>query len=197
MNAAAWNGGARPFAIGSKKLGMWLFVVSDSLTFAALLVAYTYLRMASPSWPKPFQFSPGIIFVSMMTFVLLSSSLTMVTAVQAMQKGDRRTAARWIFATVACGVGFIVLHAMEWSHLLKESWSEPLFGATFFTITGLHMTHVAVGAIYLSVIGAGVFRGKFTEEDVEVSGLYWHFVDLVWMFIFPLIYLMSVKGAQA
>jgi cytochrome c oxidase subunit 3 len=197
MNAAAWNGGARPFAIGSKKLGMWLFVVSDSLTFAALLVAYTYLRMASPSWPKPFQFSPGILYAGMMTFVLLSSSLTMVTAVRAMQNGDRRAAGRWIFATVACGVGFIVLHAMEWSHLLKESWSEPLFGATFFTITGLHMTHVAVGAIYLSVIGAGVFRGKFTEEDVEVSGLYWHFVDLVWMFIFPLIYLLSVKVAQA
>jgi cytochrome c oxidase subunit III len=190
------DGGARPFAIGSKKLGMWLFILSDALTFATLLVVYTYLRMATPSWPMPFQFSPGILFASLMTFVLLSSSLTMVTAVHAMQNGDRRAAARWIFATTACGVGFILLHAMEWSRLLKETWSEPLFGATFFTITGLHMTHVAVGAIYLSIIGGGVLRGKFTLEDVEVSGLYWHFVDLVWMFIFPLIYLMSVKGGQ-
>lgn len=197
MNVVAWNGGARPFAIGSKKLGMWLFVVSDSLTFATMLVVYTYLRMATPSWPLPFRFSPSILFASVMTFVLLSSSLTMVTAVHAMQKGDRRAAARWIFITAACGVGFIVLHAMEWARMLQETWSEPLFGATFFTITGLHMTHVAVGAIYLCIIGAGVLRGKFTDEDVEVSGLYWHFVDLVWMFIFPLIYLMSVKGGQA
>ena len=94
-------------------------------------------------------------------------------------------------------VGFLVLHSMEWSRLLKETWSEPLFGDTFFTITGLHMAHVAVGAIYLGVIGTGLTRGKFSEEDVEVSGLYWHFVDLVWMFIFPLIYLTSVKGGPA
>ena len=196
MNAAAWNGGARPFAIGSKKLGMWLFVVSDSLTFATMLIVYTYLRIASPSWPLPFQFSSSILFASAMTFILLSSSLTMVTAVHAMRNGGRRSAARWIFATAACGAGFIVMHAMEWARLLKETWSEPLFGATFFAITGIHMMHVAAGAIYLSIIGAGVLRGKFTEEDVEVSGLYWHFVDLVWMFIFPLIYLMSVAGGR-
>ena len=186
-----------PFGTGSKKLGMWLFIVSDSLTFATLLIVYTYLRIATPAWPHPFAFSPSIIFASAMTFVLLSSSLTMVTAVHAMQNGDRAAAARWIFATVTCGVGFIALHAMEWSRLLNETWSEPLFGATFFTITGLHMTHVAVGAIYLSIVATGVARGKFSNEDVEVSGLYWHFVDLVWMFVFPLIYLMSVKGGPA
>jgi len=194
VNVTAWSGGTRPFAIGSKKLGMWLFVISDSLTFATLLMVYTYLRIATPTWPHPFAFSPSILFASLMTFVLLSSSLAMVTAVHAMQQGDRISAVRWIFTTAACGVGFIVLHAMEWARLLKETFTEPLFGATFFTITGLHMTHVAIGAIYLTVIGTGVARGKFTAEDVEVSGLYWHFVDLVWMFVFPLIYLMSVSG---
>ena len=196
MNVTAWSGGTRPFAIGSKKLGMWLFVISDSLTFATLLVVYTYLRMATPAWPHPFAFLPSILFASTMTLVLLTSSLTMVTAVEAMQTGSPAKAARWIFATVALGLGFIVLHAMEWSRLLKETWNEPLFGATFFTITGLHMTHVAVGAVYLSIIGAGIACGKFSEEDVEVSGLYWHFVDLVWMFVFPLIYLMSVNGGR-
>ena len=186
-----------PFAIGSKKLGMWLFVISDSLTFATLLVVYTYLRLAAPAWPHPFPFSPSILFACAMTFVLLASSLTMLAAIHAMKNADRAAAARWIFATAACGVGFLVLHAMEWSRLLKETWSEPLFGDTFFTITGLHMIHVAVGAIYLGVIGAGLTRGKFSKEDVEVSGLYWQFVDLVWMFVFPVIYLSSVKGGPA
>ena len=129
-----------------------------------------------------------------MTIVLLLSSLTMVAAIRAMKKRERRAAARWIFATIACGATFIVLHAIEWSRLLKETWSEPLFGATFFTITGLHMLHVAVGVIYLTIVGSGVLRDKFTAEDVEVSGLYWHFVDVVWMFIFPLVYLTSVSG---
>lgn len=180
--------------MGSKKLGMWLFVISDAITFATLLVVYAYLRIAAPSWPRPFHFSPGIHFAALMTIVLLSSSLTMVTAIRAMQNGGRRAAARWIFATIMCGAGFIALHAIEWSRLLNETWSEPLFGATFFTITGLHMLHVAVGVIYLTIVGAGVLRGKFSPEDVEVSGIYWHFVDVVWMFIFPLVYLTSVNG---
>jgi cytochrome c oxidase subunit 3 len=101
---------------------------------------------------------------------------------------------------MAGGAGFVILHAMEWMHLIRDEkvtpfanpWDEPLFGATFFGITGLHMTHVAIGVIYLGVIAFAVARGKFNAEDVEVSGLYWHFVDLVWMFVFPLVYLMSV-----
>lgn len=198
---SAWNGGGSPFAIGSKKFGMWLFVISDALTFSALLVAYTYLRMATPNWPTPFHFSPSIIFSTVMTLVLLSSSLTMVLGVHAMTRGNRKSAAGWIVATIGGGVAFVVLHLNEWIHLMRDEkvtpfgnpWGEPLFGATFFGITGLHMTHVAIGVIYLGVIAFGVARGKFNAEDVEVSGLYWHFVDLVWMFVFPLVYLMSVK----
>jgi len=198
---SAWGGGGSPFAIGSKKFGMWLFIVSDALTFSALLATYTYCRMSTANWPTPFHFSPSVIFSTIMTLVLLSSSLTMVMGVHAMAHGNRKGAVAWILATMAGGAGFVILHLTEWMHLIRDEkvtpfgnpWGEPLFGATFFGITGLHMTHVTIGVIYLGIIALGVGRGKFTYEDVEVSGLYWHFVDLVWMFVFPLVYLMSVK----
>ena len=205
VNAAVmdsvWQGGKSPYAIGSKKLGMWLFIISDALTFSALLMAYTYLRLSTPDWPKPFIFSPSIIFSSVMTFCLLSSSLTMVMAVHSMHHGNRKATVRWILATMAGGLAFVILHASEWRHLIMDEhvtpfhneWNVPLFGGTFFALTGLHMTHVIIGVIYLGIIAFAVSRGKFKYEDVEVSGLYWHFVDLVWMFIFPLVYLMSAK----
>ncbi|MBI3406092.1 MAG: cytochrome c oxidase subunit 3 [Acidobacteria bacterium] len=195
-----WAGGKSPFAIGSKKLGMWLFIVSDTLTFTALLIAYSYSRLSNPTWPTPFPIWPAIIFSTTMTVVLLGSSLTMVMGVAAAQRNDRKAAVKWILATMAGGAIFCGLHITEWFHLIEEGvrpfsnpWGAPLFGATFFGITGLHMTHVTLGVIYLGVIAGGFGRGKFTAEDVEVSGLYWHFVDLVWMFVFPMIYLMSVQ----
>ncbi len=198
---SAWGGGTRPFAMGSKKLGMWLFIISDSLTFTALLVTYSYLRLASPDWPRPFPFSPSILFSTAMTVVLLASSLTMVFGVAAAARGDRGAAVKWILATMLGGAGFIGLHMREWLHLIEEGlrpfgnpWGgSPVFGAVFFGITGLHMTHVAIGVIYLGIVAFGFGKSKFSAEDVEVSGLYWHFVDLVWMFVFPLVYLMSVK----
>jgi len=188
---------------------MWLFIVSDSLTFSALLIGYAYLR-ASNNWPTPFPFYPSIVFSSVMTFCLLSSSLTMVFGVSASAKGDKAGARKWILATMFFGAAFVVLHLIEWKHLmdeglrpfyLPEHWAKvftltdgtpptALFGATFFTITGLHMFHVATGLIYLAVVATRV--KKLKHEDVEISGLYWHFVDLVWMFVFPLIYILSV-----
>ena len=195
-----WAGGASPFAMGSKKLGMWLFIVSDSLTFTVLLMAYSYSRLANPDWPKPFPMYPAVVFSTAMTVVLLASSLTMVMAVAAGHRNDRAAAVKWILGTMLGGTIFVVLHLTEWMHLIEEGvrpfsnpWGPPLFGATFFGITGLHMTHVTLGVLYLGVIATGFGRGKFSAEDVEVSGLYWHFVDLVWMFVFPMIYLMSVK----
>jgi cytochrome c oxidase subunit 3 len=166
--AADWEGGALPYRVGHRKLGMWLFIVSDSLTFSALLIGYSYLR-ASNVWPTPFPFYPSIVFASVMTFCLLSSSLTMVFGVSASSKGDKAKARKWILATIVFGAAFVVLHLIEWSHL---------------------MFHVATGVIYLAVVAARV--KKLKHEDVEISGLYWHFVDLVWMFVFPLIYIMSV-----
>lgn len=205
--ASDWGGGVSPYRVGHKKLGMWLFIVSDSLTFAALLMGYSYVRISSQAWPTPFSFSPSIVFSTIMTLFLLSSSLTMVMAVLAAKRGRKGSARMWLILTMLGGLIFIALHLIEWSHLIEEglrplslpeAWlkewpnASPLFGATFFTITGLHMFHVFSGVCYLGVIAAGIRR--FTEEDVEVSGLYWHFVDLVWMFVFPMIYLLSVKA---
>jgi len=189
---------ARPFGIPSKKLGMWLFIVSDALTFATLLICYTYLRLGSAQWPAPFEFSPSIVFSSVMTLVLLTSSLTMVAAVHAKETGKT---IRWLLATMFCGATFVALHLTEWTHLIRDMqvtpwsnpWGEPLFGAVFFGITGLHMLHVTAGVIYLGIVATGVGARRFTRDDVEVAGLYWHFVDLVWMFVFPLVYLMAVK----
>ncbi|MFN8008279.1 MAG: cytochrome c oxidase subunit 3 [Terriglobia bacterium] len=197
-----WSGGVSPYAVNHKKLGMWLFIVSDALTFSAILIGYSYLRMATPHWPTPFHLYPSIAVSTLMTFILLSSSLTMVLGVNAAQRGDRAGTIRWLAFTMFFGLLFIVLHANEWRTLMEEGltitsnpWAKevPLFGATFFGITGLHMFHVFTGVLYLGVIAIGVGRQRFNAEHVEVCGLYWHFVDLVWMFVFPLIYLMSVS----
>lgn len=197
--APVWKGGQAPYAISSKKLGMWLFIVSDSLTFATLLVAYSYVRVSSENWPLAFG-EHSIVLASIMTFCLLSSSLTMVMAVSAAHRSERSKTVWWLLATVAGGLLFVVLHTNEWLGLIHEGvtpfsnpWGSPLFGASFFTLTGLHMTHVVIGVGYLSVIALGFGKGKFSSEDVEISGLYWHFVDLVWMFVFPLVYLLSAK----
>ena len=194
-----WHGGESPYAIPSKKLGMWLFIVSDSITFGAVLFCYAYLRLASPDWPTPFRLA-SIENATIMTFVLLSSSVTMVAAVEAAKAGRIAASVRWLGATMLGGVLFDVLHIREWLGLIHEGlrldhndWGSSLFGAAFFTLTGLHMTHVTIGVIYLCIVAIGFRRGKFTSDDVEISGLYWHFVDLVWMFIFPLVYLLSAR----
>jgi cytochrome c oxidase subunit 3 len=198
--ATPWSGGASPFGINSKKLGMWLFIVSDTLTFSALLVSYAYVRLATPNWPRPFEIWPAIAKSSFMTFVLLSSSLTMVLAVAAAHRHDVKKAVRYLIFTMICGAAFVLIHATEWITLFHEGvtpwsnpWGAPLFGGTFFGLTGLHMLHVTIGVAYLAIICAGYSKGKWTADHVEVSGLYWHFVDLVWMFIFPLVYLLSVN----
>jgi cytochrome c oxidase subunit 3 len=201
LDSAQWSGGTLPYAVGHRKLGMWLFILSDSLTFSALLIGYSYVRVASEQWPTPFHLWPSIAMATIMTFFLLSSSLTMVMAVAASKQGDTKRVVRYILLTMLGGLAFVVLHANEWMSLIHEGvglrsnpWGVPLFGSTFFALTGLHMFHVASGVAYLGVIAAGVRRNRFTHEDVEVSGLYWHFVDLVWMFIFPLVYLLSFGG---
>ena len=232
------------FGTYSKKIGMWLFLLSDTLTFGALLFAYSYGRISNPDWPTPFG-KASITNATIMTGCLLSSSLTMVLGVLAARRGDMRWTRWWIFATMVFGSAFIVLHAKEWNGLIAEGMSPfknpwapnvPQFGGTFFTLTGMHMLHVTIGVIYLGVVA---LRKKFLPvllalwlviwlmtpatsffhlavnvllvgfvvaavilflkpkdydaHDVEIAGLYWHFVDLVWMFIFPLVYLMSTR----
>jgi heme/copper-type cytochrome/quinol oxidase subunit 3 len=239
------------FGTYSKKIGMWLFLLSDTLTFGALLYAYSYGRLSTPDWPTPFH-SESIINATVMTAFLLTSSLTMVLAVRASVHRNAKMQTIWLLATMLCGTGFIVLHGREWSNLIAEGLSLPMFpkvphhevaaefvnvsktvpqfAATFFGLTGMHMLHVTLGVIYLGVValrrkfipillvlwlvawlgtpayspfhyGAAIVCGiilwlkpkVYDSSDVEVAGLYWHFVDLVWMFIFPLVYLMSAK----
>jgi cytochrome c oxidase subunit 3 len=196
---ATWDGGGSPYAVGDKKLGMWLFIFADSLTFAACLIAYSYVRLAAPEWPRPFAWD-SILNAIVMTACLLSSSLTMVMAVAAAHADNRKRAVRFILLTILGGIAFDILHLREWLGLIHEGvtpssnpWGVPLFGATFFGLTGLHMTHVTIGILYLGIVAVGFGRSKFSAEDVETSGLYWHFVDLVWMFIFPMVYLLSNK----
>jgi len=189
-----------PFAIPSKKLVMWLFIISDAVTFGALLFAYGYVKNASPDWPEPFRFSPSIINVMLMTFILVTSSLTMLVATRAAKEAERVRAIQWIFITVAGGILFALLHIREWMGLIREGvrlfqnpWGSPMFGATFFAITGLHLAHVIGGVIALTVIALGYKRGRYNSDDVEIWSLYWHFVDLVWMFVVPMVYLLNVR----
>ena len=199
-----WGGGVHPYGVSHKKFGMWLFLASDSLTFAAMIFGYAYLRNGSQDWPHPFEFYPSIVVSTLMTFCLLTSSLTMVLAVHNANKGDAKKVVRWLVATMAGGTAFLLLHANEWRELIHHGmtprsnpWGDPMFGATFFTMTGLHMFHVLTGVIYLGYVAVNQSRGKTESDSVEVCGLYWHFVDLVWMFVFPLVYLMSVNMSGA
>jgi cytochrome c oxidase subunit III len=192
---------ASPFGLQSKKLVMWLFIASDAVTFAALLFAYSYLRIGSPNWVEPFAFWPTIANGLVMTVVLLTSSLTMLGALRAAKAGQKDKCLRWLGFTMLLGVVFAVLHIHEWFGMIGEGWrlfQDPLggsveFGAGFFCITGLHLLHVISGIIALAVIALGYKTGWLDEGYVETTGLYWHFVDVVWMFVFPLVYLMNAR----
>jgi len=190
-----------PYGIQSKKLAIWLFIIADAATFGAILFAYGYLRLANPDWTKPLAFSPTIVNGMVMTVVLLTSSLTMVAAVAAAQAGRASAGVRWLGATMLLGLAFAGLHLREWFAMIGAGWrlfqnpmgGSPLFGATFFGITGLHLLHVICGVVVIAVITIGFRRGRFDAGHVETTALYWHFVDLVWMFVFPLVYLMNVR----
>jgi len=184
------------FSIPTKKLAMWLFIIADTMTFAACLVAYGFVRNGASDWPRPFH---SITNVGLMTFVLLTSSLTMLLGLRAARAGDKAGAFRWIMITAVAGVLFALLHVREWLGLIHEGmtlfknpWGTGLFGASFFSITGLHLTHVTCGVIALIVVGVRYKGGRYNADDIEVLGLYWHFVDLVWMFVVPFVYLLNL-----
>jgi heme/copper-type cytochrome/quinol oxidase subunit 3 len=181
-----------PYAIPSRKFTMWLFIISDAVTFGACLFAYGYLRVGTPSWVRPFE-SDSVINVILMTVVLITSSLTMLGAVDACQAGDKGKAMRFLYSTMALGTVFALLHIREWIELMHRgiTISSGPFGQTFFTITGLHLLHVISGVIALLVVGSKYSSGRLTPSHVETTGLYWHFVDLVWMFVVPLVYLTN------
>jgi len=189
----------RPFAIPSSKLVMWLFIISDACTFGAVLFAYGYIRNSAADWPLVFE-AASIWNALLMTFILVTSSLTILLAVRAAQSDDRAAAFRWTMITAAGGILFALLHIREWMSLIGQGvrlfqnpWGAPMFGATFFSVTGLHMAHVIGGVVALIVVGVGYKTGRYATKHVEIWSLYWHFVDLVWMFVVPLIYLLNMK----
>ncbi|MEM9859138.1 MAG: cytochrome c oxidase subunit 3 [Bacteroidota bacterium] len=224
-----WDGGQAPLKASYGKLMMWFFLLSDAFTFSALLITYGLVRSAHPAyegaadaftfsqeyWPIPekvFEAVPflhgislPLVFVGIMTFILIMSSVTMVLAVEAGHRMDRKDVEKWMLWTIIGGLVFLGCQAWEWSHFIHGvggggaglSWNEygpPDFAAFFFFITGFHGTHVASGVllnflIYYNTV-TGVYDRRGHYEMVEKVGLYWHFVDLVWVFVFTFFYLV-------
>ena len=181
------------------KFGMWIFLAGDAMSFGALLVGYAAIRAASADWPIPNDIL-GISLTAFMTFLLIVSSLTMVRALSAVKKGDIAGLKKYLGLTILGGLIFLSLQAYEWNHLIHEGlgfsenpWGSSLFGATFYSITGFHGMHVTGGVIYLSIVLINAKMGKISAENynlVELVGLYWHFVDLIWILVFTLVYLI-------
>jgi cytochrome c oxidase subunit 3 len=233
-----WDGGVSPMNVSYGKLMMWFFLLSDAFTFSALLITYGLVRSAHVAydgavdafifsqayWPIPekvfeavpfFDIHAPLVFVGIMTFVLIMSSVTMVLAVEAGQRMDRRAVEKWMLWTILGGICFLSCQAWEWAHfihgahagdavapgttffganLAHNQYGPPDFAAFFFFITGFHGFHVFSGVLlnflifYNTVTGVYDRRGHY--EMVEKVGLYWHFVDLVWVFVFTFFYLV-------
>lgn len=194
--ASEWGGGRSPFGISWPKLMMWLFLAQDTLTFAGLLSAYGVMRLSTDRWPHQAEIF-SLSLVGTMTFILICSSATMAVAVAASRHGDRGKVVPYLLLTVLGGLLFLGGQYYEWSHFIDEGarlftnpWGIPQFSATFFITTGFHGAHVAAGVLYLLVTAWRWTRGTIRPESIEIAGLYWHFVDLVWVFIFTLLYLI-------
>lgn len=206
-----WGGNRLPFGSSYGKLMMWFFLLSDAFSFSALLLIYGFLRMGSTNWPNPekvFESIPFVVnsgaplvFVGLMTFILILSSLTMVLAVEAGQNNDEQGVIKYSIGTIALGALFLGCQAMEWTHMITHGttitgnhYGDTMFGQLFYIITGFHGFHVFSGivliVITLLMTLKGVFRRRGHYEMVEKIGLYWHFVDLVWVFVFTLFYLI-------
>ncbi len=212
-----WSGGKSPFNVEYGKVMMWYFLMSDAFTFGAFLISYGTIRFASNSWPDPnevFQSFPGLgsglplAFVSLMTFILIISSVTMVLAVQAGHAMDKKGVVKNLIWTIIGGIAFLSCQAWEWHHLHAEgAWwgSNPFlnmdgtkastnFTNFFFTITGFHGFHVFSGVIINIIMLIMTLNNVFERRGhylmIEKAGLYWHFVDLVWVFVFTCFYLV-------
>ncbi len=205
------------------KLGMWIFLAGDAMSFGALLAAYGAYRFGAADWPNPGD-ALGITLTAGMTFLLICSSVTMVKSLEAMQAGDRPSAIRFLSMTVGGGIIFLGLQAYEWTHLIHEGMKlaenafiidgngvvvgnlvhgdqvgpgqmigNSLFGTTFYMTTGFHGLHVFSGVVYLSIVLIKMIGGSYGPGNtnvIEIAGLYWHFVDLVWILVFTFVYLV-------
>lgn len=196
------------------KAMMWIFLLSDTFIFGTFLTGYMTVRMSTTvPWPNTSEVFAltiagqhiPLLLIAIMTFILITSSGTMAMAVNYGYQANKRKAALLIVLTAILGASFVGMQAFEWSKLISEGvrpWGNPMgapqFGATFFMITGFHGLHVTIGVIYLLIVAFKVFRGDYDKRGpdkkgdyqiIEITGLYWHFVDLVWVFIFAFFYL--------
>jgi cytochrome c oxidase subunit 3 len=216
-NQGVWSGGKSPFKVEYGKLMMWYFLMSDAFTFGAFLISYGTIRFSTNSWPDPnhvFRSFPivgempiPLAFVSLMTFILIMSSVTMVLAVGAGHEMNRKDVLKWLGWTIIGGIAFLSCQAWEWTHLYHEgAWwghnpfmnidgtqASTNFTNFFFTITGFHGFHVLSGVVINIIMFIMTWRGVFDRRGhylmIEKAGLYWHFVDLVWVFVFTCFYL--------
>lgn len=208
--AADWSSDREVFRnVHWGKAMMWIFLLSDTFIFSCFLTSYMTMRSSTTvPWPNAsevFALTIGgqsipLILIAIMTFVLISSSGTMAMAVNFGYRRERKKTAALMFATAAFGAAFVGMQAFEWTKLIFEEgvrpWGNPMgapqFGASFFMITGFHGLHVSAGVIMLIIVALKVLRGDYERrgyDAVEIAGLYWHFVDLVWVFIFAFFYL--------
>ncbi len=217
--ATDWASDQRAFKkVSWGKAMMWIFLLSDTFIFSCFLLSYMTVRMSTTvPWPNPsevfalhlFGHNIPLILIAIMTFVLITSSGTMAMAVNYGYRRDRKKTAILMLLTALLGATFVGMQAFEWTKLIQEGvrpwgnpWGAPQFGSTFFMITGFHGTHVSIGVIFLIIVAMKVWRGDYDTgrrgfftsrrgnyEIVEITGLYWHFVDLVWVFIFAFFYL--------
>jgi cytochrome c oxidase subunit 3 len=205
-----WSADKATFKVPWGKAMMWIFLLSDTFIFTCFLTGYMNVRISSAvPWPNPsevfaltfFGYSIPLILIGIMTFVLITSSGTMALAVNYGYRRDRAKAAALMLITAGFGAVFVGMQAFEWTKLIVEGvrpWQNPFgaeqFGAAFFMITGFHGLHVSAGVVYLSIVAFRIINGFYEKrggnyEIVEIAGLYWHFVDLVWVFIFAFFYL--------
>lgn len=204
-----WSDPKQAFHVPWGKLMMWIFLISDTFIFSCFLVGYMNVRMTTTDpWPYPsevfaltlFGTSIPLILIAIMTFILITSSGTMALAVRYAHFRDKKKIAMFMFITAAFGASFVGMQAFEWSKLIAEGvrpWTNPFgapqFGSVFFMVTGFHGLHVSIGVLYLSIVAMKVLKGDYDKKNnydiVEITGLYWHFVDLVWVFIFAFFYL--------
>ena len=183
--------------LSNEKLAMWTFLGSECLLFGALISTYLLYRGKSVSGPTPHQIY-DIPYTSVSSFVLLMSSLTMVLALAAIQRGDHRRLRVWLLATALLGATFISGQVYEFTSFIREGLTlkTNVFGSSFFVLTGFHGVHVTLGIVMLLSLWSMSMRGQLPQEKsevVEIAGLYWHFVDIVWIVIFTVVYLIPSK----
>lgn len=183
------------------KIGMWLFLVTDAMAFSGFLIAYGVLRATSSNWPVPAKALGGVGLSGFMTFILICSSVSMVLTVDACKQKSRKAMLKWLLATIIGGTTFLGIQAYEYTHLVRHlgmgfatyAHGPSLFASTFFSITGFHGLHVLSGVIYLVALFFKARRGDFDHgnfNQLEIAGLFWHFVDLVWILVFTFVYLL-------